>query len=117
MILGFFMAGFFSEPSDSSRKKRHFSGKSSRDFWELSFNAPVLHAYKSLFSNLNFADGGFALDLGLKDMRLLHISADRARVAMPVLDHLHEKLLASMNLGREKYDWSAIMLLTRELAD
>ena len=35
---------------------------------------------------------------------------------MPFLSELHEKLLASMNMGREKFDWSAIALLTREQA-
>ena len=80
------------------------------------FDAPVLHSYAPLLSKLDFAEGGFALNLGLKDMRLLHASADSAQVAMPVLDTLHEKLLASMNLGREKFDWLAIRLLTRELA-
>jgi hypothetical protein len=35
---------------------------------------------------------------------------------MPFLADLHEKLLISMNVGRKDFDWSAIALLTRELA-
>lgn len=80
------------------------------------FDSPVLHSYMPMLSKGNFADGGFALDLGLKDMRLLHECADKANVPMPFLGDLHEKLLASMNAGRERYDWSAIAMLTRELA-
>jgi 3-hydroxyisobutyrate dehydrogenase-like beta-hydroxyacid dehydrogenase len=64
----------------------------------------------------NFEDGGFALNLGLKDIRLLQDCADQAQVPMPFLSDVHEKLLTCMNLGREKFDWSAIALLTRELA-
>jgi len=35
---------------------------------------------------------------------------------MPFLSDIHEKLLISMTLGRENFDWSAVALLTRELA-
>lgn len=69
-----------------------------------------------MLTKRNFADGGFALNLGLKDIRLLQASADQAQVPMPFLSDLHEKLLISMNLGRGTFDWSAIALLTRELA-
>ncbi len=64
----------------------------------------------------HYEEGGFALNLGLKDMRLLQACADQSQVPMPFLSELHEKLLISMTLGREKYDWSAIDLVTRESA-
>jgi 3-hydroxyisobutyrate dehydrogenase-like beta-hydroxyacid dehydrogenase len=80
------------------------------------FNAPVFHSYTPMICKRNFADGGFALDLGLKDIRLLQDCADTSQVPMPALSNLHEKMLASMNLGRAKCDWSVIALLTRELA-
>ena len=80
------------------------------------FNAPVFHSYTPMICKRNFADGGFALDLGLKDIRLLQDCADRSQVPMPFLSNVHEKMLASMNLGRAKCDWSVIALLTRELA-
>jgi len=80
------------------------------------FNAPVFHSYTPMICKRNFADGGFALHLGLKDMRILQSCADKAQVPMPFLAELHEKMLACMNLGREEFDWSVIALLTRELA-
>lgn len=80
------------------------------------FDAPVFHSYTPMLCKRNFADGGFALNLGLKDMRLLQDCADRAQVPMPFLSDLHEKMLTCMNLGRAEFDWSVIALLTRELA-
>ena len=80
------------------------------------FDSPVFHSYTPMICKGNHADGGFALKLGLKDMRLLQDSADRAQVPMPFLADVHEKLLTCMNKGYEDYDWSAIALVTRELA-
>ncbi len=80
------------------------------------FDAPVFHSYTPMICKRNYKDGGFALNLGLKDIRLLQLAADKAQVSMPFLSDLHEKLLTSMNLGRQDFDWSAIALLTRELA-
>lgn len=96
-------------------EKSGISMEKTSEIWGSSFlNAPVFHNYTPLICKLDFEEGGFALSLGLKDMRLLQDSADRAQVPMPFLIELHEKLVASMNLGREKYDWSAITLITRE---
>lgn len=87
------------------------------EIWGSSFfDAPIFHSYVPLVTKRRFAEGGFALSLGLKDMRLLQDAADQAQVPMPFLADLHEKLVASMNLGREKMDWSAIALLTHELS-
>ena len=80
------------------------------------FDAPVFHSQIPMICKGNFSDGGFALNLGLKDMRLLRDCADEAEIPMPLVSDLYEKLLASMNLGRGQFDWSAIALLSRELA-
>lgn len=80
------------------------------------FNAPVFHSYTPMICKGNFAEGGFALNLGLKDMRLLQECADKAQIPMPFLSDIHEKMLTCMNLGRKDFDWSVIALLTRELS-
>lgn len=80
------------------------------------FDAPIFHSYTPMLCKRNFADGGFALNLGLKDIRLLQACVDQAQMPMPFLSDLYEKLLVSMNLGRGNFDWSAIALLTRERA-
>jgi 3-hydroxyisobutyrate dehydrogenase-like beta-hydroxyacid dehydrogenase len=106
----------FSEAA-SMLEKGGISTSAAAEIWGSSlFDAPAFHSYTPMICKRNFADGGFALKLGLKDMRLLQDCADKARVPMPFLSHLHEKMLVCMNLGREDFDWSAIALLTRELA-
>jgi 3-hydroxyisobutyrate dehydrogenase-like beta-hydroxyacid dehydrogenase len=98
-------------------EKGGISTSTAAEIWGSSlFDCPAFHSYTSMLCKGNFADGGFALNLGLKDLRLLQDCADRAQVPMPFLSNLHEKMLTSMNLGRAEYDWSAIALLTRELA-
>jgi 3-hydroxyisobutyrate dehydrogenase-like beta-hydroxyacid dehydrogenase len=106
----------FSEAS-TMLEKGGISTEKAAEIWGSSlFDAPVFHSYTPMICKRNYKDGGFALNLGLKDIRLLQIAADKAHVPMPFLSDLLEKLLTSMNLGRENFDWSAIALLTRELA-
>jgi 3-hydroxyisobutyrate dehydrogenase-like beta-hydroxyacid dehydrogenase len=106
----------FSE-SASMLEKGGISTAKAAEIWGSSlFDAPVFHSYTPMICKRNFADGGFALNLGLKDMRLLQDCADQAQVPMPFLSSVHEKMLACMNLDRAKWDWSVIALLARELA-
>ncbi|MBI2742830.1 MAG: NAD(P)-dependent oxidoreductase [Chlamydiales bacterium] len=98
-------------------EKEGISTEKAVEIWGGSlFNSPIFHAYAPMFCKRSYADAGFALDLGLKDIRLLQTCADRSQVPMPFLSELHEKLIISMTLGREKFDWAAIALLTRELS-
>lgn len=106
----------FSEAA-SVLEKGGISTDKAAEIWGSSlFDAPAFHSYTPMICKGNFADGGFALNLGLKDMRLLQDCADKAQVPMPFLSDLHEKMLTCMNLGRADFDWSVISLLTRELA-
>lgn len=97
--------------------KNGFSTEKAAEIWGSSlFDSIAFHTYAPLICKRNFENGNFALNLGLKDMRLLQACADQSQVSMSLLSNLHEKLLASMNKGREDFDWSAITLITRELA-
>lgn len=114
MILSFIEA--FSEAA-AMLEKGGISTEKAAEVWGNSlFDSPILKSYTPLLCKRNFAEGGFALNLGLKDMRLLKACADSAQIPMPFLSGVHDKLLISMNLGRAKYDWSAIALLAREQA-
>jgi 3-hydroxyisobutyrate dehydrogenase-like beta-hydroxyacid dehydrogenase len=98
-------------------EKKGISMQTAAEIWGSSlFDAPIFHTYAPLICKQDFSGGGFTLALGLKDMRLLHHSADQEKVPMPFLNHLHDQLLTSMNLGREELDWSAISLLAKERA-
>lgn len=104
----------FAEASTMLEKEGIPKEKASEIWGTSLFDSPVFHTYTPMICKGNFSDGGFALDLGLKDIRLLKASADQAQMPMPFLSDLHDKLLISMNLGRAKHDWSAISLLSQE---
>lgn len=98
-------------------EKSEISAVLAAEIWGSSlFNSIAFHTYAPIICKGNFEQESFVLNLGLKDMRLLQNCADQGCVPMPFLADIHEKLLVSLNLGREKFDWSAIALLTRERA-
>ena len=53
------------------------------------------------------AAAGFALPLGLKDIRLALAAADDLRVPMPLADLIRDHMLAAMAQGMESRDWSS----------
>jgi len=61
-----------------------------------------------------YPDAHFALDLGSKDVALVHSAAAQARCPMPVASLLRDRFAASQNAGRGKLDWSAVSLKTSE---
>jgi 3-hydroxyisobutyrate dehydrogenase-like beta-hydroxyacid dehydrogenase len=106
----------FSEASSLLEKKGIPTTKAAEIWGSSLFDAPVFHSYTPMICKRNFEEGGFALNLGLKDMRLLQDCADAAQVPMPFLADVHQKMLTCMNLGRGENDWAVIARLTRELA-
>ena len=61
-------------------------------------------------------DAPFALDLGSKDVQLVHKAAAAARCPMPLASLLRDRFVASQNVGRGTLDWSAVALKTSEEA-
>ena len=61
-------------------------------------------------------DAHFALDLGSKDVQLVHQAAAAARCPMPLASLLRDRFVASQNVGRGTLDWSAVALKTSEEA-
>jgi 3-hydroxyisobutyrate dehydrogenase-like beta-hydroxyacid dehydrogenase len=80
------------------------------------FDMMIMKTYGPMLAKRNFEAGGFALDLGLKDIRLLQDCVDKSKARMPLLTDLHEKLVESMKRGRAKFDGASIALITRERA-
>jgi len=63
-----------------------------------------------------YPDAHFALDLGSKDVSLVHLAAAQARCPMPLASLLRDRFVASQNAGRGKLDWSAVALKASEEA-
>lgn len=72
------------------------------------FNAPVYKTYGALIAEGKHDHVGFALPLGLKDVKLVQQAADAQRVPMPMASLLHDRFMTAMARGHEHSDWSII---------
>jgi 3-hydroxyisobutyrate dehydrogenase-like beta-hydroxyacid dehydrogenase len=72
------------------------------------FDAPVYRNYGAALVAGRFTPAGFKAPLGLKDMRLAGESAEKHRVAMPLLSLLRDHLVETIAIEGEDVDWSAI---------
>lgn len=80
------------------------------------FGLPVVHGYGGMIARQQFTPAGFAMALGLKDMRLVLEAGDGLRVPMPLADLLRTRFLEAVARGKGDLDWSGIATVTREAA-
>jgi 3-hydroxyisobutyrate dehydrogenase-like beta-hydroxyacid dehydrogenase len=71
------------------------------------FASPVYANYGRIIAEERFEPAGFALKLGLKDMRLVLANADECAAPMPLASLLHDHLLAAVARGQGDADWSS----------
>jgi 3-hydroxyisobutyrate dehydrogenase-like beta-hydroxyacid dehydrogenase len=72
------------------------------------FNAPVYKTYGGLIVEGKHESVGFALPLGLKDVRLALQAAEAQSVPMPIASVLRDRFLTAMARGYEHSDWSVL---------
>jgi 3-hydroxyisobutyrate dehydrogenase-like beta-hydroxyacid dehydrogenase len=72
------------------------------------FTAPVYKTYGELIVQGKHEPAGFALPLGLKDVRLVLQAAEAASVPMPIASVLHNRFVTAMARGNQDKDWSVI---------
>jgi 3-hydroxyisobutyrate dehydrogenase-like beta-hydroxyacid dehydrogenase len=72
------------------------------------FDAPIYRTYGAMLVEDRFRPAGFAAPLGLKDMNLVAAAADAARVPMPVLGIVRDRLLATIAQEGDDIDWAGI---------
>ena len=60
-----------------------------------------------------FEPAGFALRLGLKDVRLVLATAEECTAPMPLASLVHDHLLSALAQGQGEMDWSS---MTRVIA-
>ena len=72
------------------------------------FASPVYKGYGTAMANGVFEPAGFAMKLGLKDMRLVLQTAQEVAAPMPLASLLHDHFLAGVAQGDGEMDWSGI---------
>lgn len=72
------------------------------------FNAPVYKTYGDLIVQGQHEPAGFALPLGLKDVRLVLQAAEAANVPMPIASVVRDRFITAMARGNQDKDWSVI---------
>ncbi|MGA8028492.1 MAG: NAD(P)-dependent oxidoreductase [Bryobacteraceae bacterium] len=80
------------------------------------FGSPVYKNYGTLIADQNFEPAGFALKLGLKDVRQAIEAAEDLDVSMPFAGIIRGNLVSAIAHGQENLDWSSLALVVARSA-
>ncbi len=72
------------------------------------FASPVYANYGRMIADEKFEPAGFALKLGLKDVRLALQTADECLAPMPIASLVRDQLLSAVANGQADQDWSSL---------
>jgi 3-hydroxyisobutyrate dehydrogenase-like beta-hydroxyacid dehydrogenase len=72
------------------------------------FGSQVINNYGRIIAQEQFEPAGFALWLGLKDVRLVLAAAEECGAPMPLASLMHDHLLSAMAQGQAELDWSSV---------
>jgi 3-hydroxyisobutyrate dehydrogenase-like beta-hydroxyacid dehydrogenase len=72
------------------------------------FQSPVYAGYGSTVADEKFEPAGFALKLGLKDLRLVLATAEECASPMPIASLVRDHFVDAMAHGQGELDWSSI---------
>jgi 3-hydroxyisobutyrate dehydrogenase-like beta-hydroxyacid dehydrogenase len=68
----------------------------------------ILALYGRIIAQEQFEPAGFALKLGLKDVRLVLAAAEECAAPMPLASLVHDHLLSALAQGQGEMDWSSM---------
>ena len=80
------------------------------------FQSPVYENYGRLMIEQRFEPAGFALRLGLKDVRLVLRAADAVAAPLPIASLIRDRLLGALARGQGELDWSSLARVAAESA-
>ena len=72
------------------------------------FGSPVYANYGRMIADAKFEPAGFALQLGLKDVRLVLEAAEEFAAPMPLASLIRDNFLSAMAHGQAGQDWSSV---------
>jgi 3-hydroxyisobutyrate dehydrogenase-like beta-hydroxyacid dehydrogenase len=85
-------------------------------FGSTMFNAPVIKNYGNRIAATEFEPAGFAMPLGLKDIRLVLTAGEELRAPLPLAGLIRDHFLAALARGRDNWDWGGLASAIREAA-
>jgi 3-hydroxyisobutyrate dehydrogenase-like beta-hydroxyacid dehydrogenase len=80
------------------------------------FQSPIYENYGRIIIGEKFSPPGFALRLGLKDVRLVLAAGDEAAVPMPVASVIRDHFVSGVARGWGDMDWAALAKVVAEEA-
>jgi 3-hydroxyisobutyrate dehydrogenase-like beta-hydroxyacid dehydrogenase len=72
------------------------------------FGSPVYSNYGRFIADGKFEPAGFALRLGLKDVRLVLQTAEECSAPMPIASLIHDHFVSAMAHGQADQDWASV---------
>jgi 3-hydroxyisobutyrate dehydrogenase-like beta-hydroxyacid dehydrogenase len=78
--------------------------------------APLVKTYGTIIAEENYSPAGFALRLGLKDVRLMLAASESAEAPLPIASLLRDHFLTALARGYGDLDWAAIAKVAAENA-
>ena len=89
-------------------RKAHVEPHLFLDVMTALFQSPVYANYGRIIAEGKFEPAGFALKLGLKDIRLALETAQECSAPMPVASVIRDHFVAAMAQGQAESDWSSV---------
>lgn len=89
-------------------RKANVPPQSFLDIMSTLFGSPVYSNYGRFIVEGKYEPAGFALRLGLKDVRLVLQTAEECSSPMPIASLIRDHFLAAMAHGQAEQDWSSL---------
>jgi 3-hydroxyisobutyrate dehydrogenase-like beta-hydroxyacid dehydrogenase len=80
------------------------------------FAAPVYKTYGGLIADEKYEPAGFAMPLGLKDIRLALAAAEGLSVPLPTASLVRDNFISGLAQGQHDLDWSALAAILAKRA-
>lgn len=114
-LLGNFMISTVLETFGEAFAATQKAGLDQHEFLDVMnelFGSPIYKNYGQTIADQSFSPAGFALKLGVKDVRLAIEAAAEFDAPLPIASILRDHFVSALAHGQEGLDWSSIALVS-----